>query len=856
LDEEVRYHIDRQTALNQAAGMTVEEARQTAMREFGGVEQRKEECRDARGMTLIDTTLHDLRYSVRVLASNRTFTVLSIMCLSLAIGTNTTVFTFVNALLLQPLPLADPAQLVSVHETRHGDPGSAGPVSYPNFLDWKAHASEVAEMAAQRSVKLRVSDGGAPDAYTGALVSWNLFSVLGIRPARGRGFLEQEDHIGGAPVVLLSHTLWRQRYHEDPAMIGREITVNGTRHTVIGIMPPELSQIAMNRVLRGARLWIPIGSVEHDGRRDQRTLSVYARFGNGVTRDSAGARLSTVGQTLERMYPENDGSGVTIRTLRSGFSPTTRAMLLMMMGAVTFVLVIACANVANLTLARVMGRRREIATRLALGAGRSRIVRQLLTESVLVAVASIPLGIAFAYWGRNLVLGGQPSPEMHAEISIDGQVLIYTIAVAMMASLLSGLLPALHGVRRLRHTMLTTGGGRENTSGPSHTRLTHGLIVGEISLALILVVGASLFVQSFRNALLAEGGFDTSRILNVRLAEEGARTPGSASRRVNEAVDQLMALPGVAHAAAANLMPLRDGGDRAAVIPDGLQGTPGKPPTVLLGGVTTDFFSVLNVPIVQGRMFTDDEGRSRAAVAIVNKTMARRLWPGENPIGRRFVRAVDKNAGWFTIVGVSDDILTWDVSDRPQPIAYVPYAHVPVGEPGLFIRASGDPSVLAPSVRAAIHAMDPTQPLLDVRTMTEVHRQALSRMQTLAALFVVVGGIALFLGATGVYGVLSYFVSQRTYEIGIRAALGADRRTLVSLFVRQGMTMAFAGIALGMAGAWALARVVRGLLHEVDPTDPLSFAGAALVLAAVGFLATYVPARRAANVDPLIAIRN
>jgi putative ABC transport system permease protein len=836
--------------------MTVEEARQAAMREFGGVAQRKEECRDARGMTLIDTTLHDLRYSVRVLASNRTFTVLSIMCLSLAIGTNTTVFTFVNALLLQPLPLADPTQLVAVHETRHVDPGSAGPVSYPNFLDWKARASEVAEMAAQRSVKLRVSDGGAPDAYTGALVSWNLFSVLGIRPARGRGFLEQEDHIGGAPVVLLSHTLWRQRYDEDPAMIGREIAVNGTHHTVIGIMPPELSQIAMDRVVRGARLWIPIGSVERDGRRD-RKLSVYARLGNGMTRDSAGSRLSTVGQTLERMYPfENDGWGVTVRPLRFGFSPTTRAMLLMIMGAVTFVLLIACANVANLTLARVMGRRREIATRLALGAGRSRIVRQLLTESVLVAVASIPLGMAFAYWGRNLVLGGQASPEMYSEISIDAQVLIYTIGVAMLASLLSGLLPALHGVRRLRHTMLTTGGGRGNTSGPPHTRLTHGLIVGEIALALILVVGASLFVQSFRNALLAEGGFDTSRILNVRLAEEGGGTPGSDSRRVNEAVDQLMALPGVTHAAAANLMPLRNGGDRAAVIPDGPQGTPERPPTVLLGGVTSDFFSALDVPIVQGRMFTDVESRSRSAVAVVNKTMARRLWPGENPIGRRFVQAAHKDAGWFTIVGVSDDILAWDVSDRPQPTAYVPYAHVPVGEPGLFIRTSSDPSLLLSSVRATIHAMDPTKPLPDVRTMTEVHRQALSRMRTLASLFVVVGGIALLLGATGVYGVLSYFVSQRTYEIGIRAALGADRRTLVSLFVRQGMTMAFVGIALGVAGAWALARVVRGLLHEVEPTDPLSFAGAALVLAAVGFLATYVPARRAANVDPLIAIRN
>ena len=812
--------------------------------------------RHARGIAMIDTTLHDLRYAVRVLASNRTFTVLSVLCLSLGIGTNTTAFTFVNALLLQPLPLAEPSRLASMHEVRREDPGNAGPVSYPNFLDWRAHAAGVAEMAAQRSVALRVSDGGPPEREAGALVSWNLFSLLGVHPAWGRGFLEEEDQIGGAPVVLLSHALWQRRFNEEPSVIGREISVNGTPRTVIGIMPPELSQIALDRVLRGARLWIPIAPAEQHSRRDERVVTVFARLADGVTPDLAGSRLSAVAQTLERMHPlENGGWGVVVQSLRVGFSPTTRAMILMMMGAMTFVLLIACANVANLALARATGRRREVATRLALGATRNRIVRQMLTESVLVAVASIPVGIAFAYWGRNLLLGGQGRPDLHAEIGIDSGVLAYTIGLAVLTSLLSGLLPALHAVRRLQHTMLTTGGGREDLSGPRHTRLTHGLIIGEVSLALILLVGASLFVQSFRNALLAEGGFDTSRILNVRLTEDSAGPPGSNSR-VTEAVDRLRALPGVTHAAAANLIPLRNGGDRVAVIPDGPRGTPEHLPTVLLGGVTSDFFRVLNVPIVQGSMFTDVESASRATVAVVNRTMARRLWPGENPIGRSFRRAADNAPAWFTIIGVSDDILTWDVSNRPQPAAYVPYAHVPVREPGLFVRASGDPLLLVPSVRAAIHAMDPTRPLPDVRTMTEVHHQALSRMQTLASLFMVVGGIALILGATGVYGVLSYFVSQRTYEIGIRAALGADRGALVGFFVRHGMTVAFVGIALGVAGAWALARVVRGLLHEVDPTDPLSLSGAALVLTAVAFLATYVPARRAANVDPLIAIRN
>lgn len=805
---------------------------------------------------MIDTTLHDLRQAFRVLASNRTFAALSVLCLSLGIGTNTTAFTFVNALLLQPLPLAEPNRLVSLHEVRGDDPGHTGPVSYPNFLDWRVHAAGLGEMAAQRTIDLRLSDGGPLEREAGALVSWNLFSLLGIRPELGRGFLEEEDRIGGTPVVLLSHALWQRRYHEDPAVIGREIIVNGTPRTVIGIMPAGLSQIALDRVLRGARLWVPIGSVEQNSRRDERVATVFARLANGVTRDMAGARLSTVAETLGHTYPSaNDGWGAVVQPLRIGFSPSTRAMILMMMGALTFVLLIACANAATLTLARATGRRREMATRLALGAPRHRIVRQLLTESLLVGIASIPAGVAFAYWGRNLVLGGQVRPDLHAEIAIDSRVLAYTIGLAMLTSLLSGLLPALRAVRHLQPTVLTTGGGREDASGPRHARLTHLLIIGEVSLALMLLIGASLFVQSFRNALQAEGGFDTSRILNVRLPESTG-PQGSHSLRVTEAVDQLRALPGVTHAAAANLMPLRTAGDRIVVVPDGLQGSPEERPTVLLGGVTSDFFRVLNIPIVQGRMFTDAEGGSRTAVAVVNRTMAGRLWPGQNPIGRRFQRAGDDDARWFTIVGVSDDILTWDLSDRPQPTAYVPYTHVPVQEPGLFIRASGDPSLLAPSVRAAIHAMNPNQPLFDVRTMTEVHHEALSRMQTLASLFIVVGGIALLLSAMGVYGVLSYFVTQRTYEIGIRAALGADRRALVGFFVRQGMTIAFAGIALGVAGAWALARAVRGLLHEVDPTDPLSFVGAALVLSAVGFLAIYIPARRAAKVDPLIAIRN
>jgi putative ABC transport system permease protein len=801
--------------------------------------------------------VQDIRYSIRVLASNRVVAGLSVLCLSIGLGTNTTVFTFVNALLLQPLPLESPGALVAIHETRHDDPGGTGPASYPNFLDWTTRASGAVWMAAQRSINVRVSDGGEPVRYSGALVSSNFFSVLGIQPAMGRGFLESEDRPGAAPVVVVSHTLWQQRYNEDPTIVGRSIIVDGTSRTVIGVMPRDLSQIALQRVLRGARLWMPLGSAQPDNRRDRRTLIVYGRLGRGITREVAGARLTAVAGTLEAMHPlENDGWSVSVQPLRLGFSARTRAMLLMMMGAVTFVLLIACANVSSLTLARATARRREIATRLALGAPRRRIVRQWLVESLIVALASIPFGIAFAYWGRQLLLT-TATPEQVFAFSLDRQVLLFTIALALLTSLLSGLLPAMHAVRRVHHDVLSS--RRDATAGPPHSRLSQALVIAEVALSLVLLVGASLFVRSFRNLLDADGGFDTSRILTVRIevARESAELLSErASQHVHALLDRLEALPGVTTVAAANLMPLRDGGVRTLVVPDAVRASLDAAPAVLIGGITSNFFGVLNVPILQGRAFSDVEGRSRSAVAIINKTMAQRFWPDGTAIGRRFRAAAATEHDWLTVVGVSDDILTWDLSNRPLPTAYIPYSHAPEREPSLFIRTSGNPALLASSARAAIHAFDSTLPILDLRTMTDVHYLALSRHQTLAWLFAVLGGIALFLGATGVYGVLSYFVSQRTHEIGVRAALGADRRTLVRLFVRQGLTMTLAGIGLGVVGALGLARVVRGQLHDVAATDPGSLAGVAVLLIGIGFLATYIPARRAAAVDPLIAIRD
>ncbi len=801
----------------------------------------------------------DVRHALRVLTSQWLATCLAVLCLGLAIGTNATVFTFVNGLLLRPLPLADTDRLVSLHEVRREAPGTLAPVSAPNVRDWQSAVGDLARIAVQRPVRARVSERGAPERVAAALVSANFFPVLGVEPARGRGFQDGDGHLGAPPTVLISHALWQQRYAQSPDILGHAITVNGMSHTIVGVMPAALSHIALRRGLLGAvDLWMPLPPAG-DEPRDRRDLRVVARLAPGVSPEALRARLEGVAQALELSLPaESQGWTVGVRPLAATFSSTTRTMLLMASGAVACILLIACANVANLTLARAAGRRRDMATRLALGAPRWHIVRQLLSESLLVGIASMPLGIAVAYGGRTLLLASADSADMATSLPIDGRVLLFSLALALLASVLAGLLPALHVIGRVRHDVLTAGGRSDATTPPPHARLSRALIVGEVALAVIMLVGASLFVRSFQRLLVADGSFDTARILTVvvDLDRGVAESADVVSRRVGDLVDQLAGHPMVTGAAAATFTPLRDAGVSTAVIADSFAGRDDEAPSVLLGGITPALFDVLDVPMRQGRAFSDAEGRSLSAVAIVNHALAERFWPGQSAVGRRFRRVGDAGATWFTVVGVSNDILSWDVSNRPLPTAYLPYAYVPASESRVLLRTSSDPSRVAETIRSTVHAADASITVVAVRTMTDVHYLVLSRNQTLARLFAALGGIALLLGAAGVYGVLSYFVSQRTHEIGVRAALGADRRTLIGFFMRQGMALILIGIALGAGGAWAMARVVRGQLHDVSPADPLSFGGVAILMGAVGLAATYIPARRAARVDPMSAIRD
>ena len=790
--------------------------------------------------------------AIRSLRRERTSSLLALLCLSLAIGTNTTVFSIVNGLMLRDLPLENPERLVVVEERANRDPSSAGPISYALFQDLAARTSNIMALAAERRVGLRISEGAFPERYPGSLASWNFFAVLGIHPALGRAFAEGDDRQGAPPVVILSHLLWQQRFAGDPSILGRTIVVGDTAHTVVGVMPRDLSHVAL-RGLLGARLWVPLGSMQAPESTDARQLRVYGRLRAGLTHAAAGTAFESAARHLAERYSINEGWGVKLEPLRLAFSASTQATFVMLMGAVSMVLLIACANLANLTLARTTTRRHELATRLALGASRTRIALQFVVESLIVALASVPPGILLAFWGRSLVLGSSAGPEIYEGTSIDVNVLIYTIALALLATVLAGLLPAAFGVRRLNVDVLRIG-RTDPAGGVRHAVVSRILIGAEVSLAMILLVGALVFLKSFRTTLRADGGFDTSQILALHLETVNEfDDPGEASvRRLFAIVDRAAAVPGVRQVAAANLLPLRDGGARTSIVIDAVKQPP-TPPAILLGGVTAQFFDVLGVPVVQGRALTDAESRSTSPVAVINRRMAERLWPGESAVGRRF-RPTTRD-GWFTVVGVSENILNWDLSDRPLPTAYVPYPHVVDRDPRLLVRTAGDPAAAAPPLRAAINEASPSTPILNVSTMTEVHRMALGRHVTLARLFGGLGGIAMVLGAVGVYGVLSYFVSQRTAEIGIRAALGADPRSLVALFVKQGVVVAGIGLAVGVPAAWVVARVIRGRVYNVSPPDALIFAGVSALLLAVAFVAAYVPARRAAAVDPLVALR-
>ena len=824
----------------------------------------------------MDTFAQDVRYAVRTLVRAPLLTGLAVLCLALGIGANASMFSVVHSTLVQPLPFHEPDRLVDLWSMRRTAADDRSPTSYLDFLDWQRQATSFDALAAVQERSLTLTGRGDPERVMGAAVSAGLFRLLGVVPALGREIDATDDQPGAGPVVVLTDQLWRRRYNADPNIVGQAIPINGRPHTVVGVLPADV----MFPFLQMA--YVALAPLAHETPRGARDLQLFGRLKYGVTIERAREELGAVTVRLAAAHEENKGWGAHVRPLRDYFAPDeVKVATVAALGAVTLVLLIACANVANLLLARATSRAREMSMRSALGAGRGRLVRQLLTEALVLGLVSVPLGIVLTDVGLTLIRAGVPADDVPylIKFSLDPTTLIYTVAVAAFSSVLFGLAPAWQ-VSRTNLVAAMREGGRTG-SGGARTRGRNALVVGEVALALVLLVGASLFMRSFLKLQGANAGFDPSPLMTMRVYLTGSahEDPGAKAWRIEDILARIDRAPGVRASAASNLIPLDGGGDRGPVIVDGAPVEPGREPQVSYAGVTRRFFETLDVPLVRGRGFTASETEQGSAVAVVNVSFVRRVIAasdasrkapsdkallgasdlgGVDPVGRRIKVPGLDGAPWLTIVGVVPDFLTTEMDDNTAapPAVFVAYRQRETPNTGIIVRAAGDPASLTSALRAAVREADPGVPVFAVATMDEVRRKGFWAFELFSWMFGIFGGLALVLGSAGVYGVLSYAVSQRTQELGIRIALGASTRDVLALTVGHGLKLVAAGVVAGVAGAAAVTRFIGTLLYDVTPTDPISFAAVIGVLGGVGLLASYLPARRAMRIDPVAALRS
>jgi predicted permease len=797
--------------------------------------------------------LQDIRYALRNLSRSKGFATVAILCLGFGVGLNATIFSLVDGVLLKPYPYTDPDRILVVGEQRRNT-DEAG-LSYLDMRDWKEANSVFTTIAAVSGRSLTVADGsGEPERYLGAGVSWDLFPMLGTQPIRGRGFTPEEDREAGADVVLLGYDVWMRRYAGSGDVVGRTILVNSKPHVVVGVMPQGFA------FPNNQKLWVPLVPLVAKDLRSFRSLFTFGRLKPGITIDRARQELDAIATRLAAQYPTtNEGWVSRLRTLREAFLPREVPLVLaLMMAGVTLVLFIACSNVANLLLARAAGRRREISVRAALGAGRGRIVRQLLTESLVLGLLSVPLGILLAVVGTRLIAAGIPPDQVPYYIhwEVDWRAVLYTIVVAAGTAVVFGLFPALQVSRGNLHDTLKEG-TRGNTVTKSFLRST--LVVAQIAFALVALVGALLFVRTFLNLGAFNVGFDVRPLMSMRfyMPGESYEQPDAKLRRVEDIVRRVEALPAVRATYASNFVPLSGGGGGGTVIIDGRPTQKGQEIGISVLGVTPHFNATMGLPIVEGRDFTDAEGWSRSPVAVINHTMRTRFWPDTSAIGRRF-RLDGPNEDWYTVIGVTPDINLYGVdpaSEGAPTVAYVPFAYQQFLNTGLTIRVDGDPASVTSAVREAIRASDPNLPMAQVRTVSELRRLSFWQYGLYGWIFGTTGVVGLLLAAIGVYGVLSYSVSQRAQEIGVRVALGAGNPQILRLVIGQGLVLAAIGILSGAVLAGVAMPAARSLLFKVSPFDPLTFVGVSGFLATVAFLASYLPARRAMRVDPVIVLR-
>jgi putative ABC transport system permease protein len=871
--EELSQHLQDRYEQELSRGATEEEAQREALEELNASESLGRELKQLEGRvpqnpvvigtdtktSIMGDIAQDLRYGLRTLRKNPGFTSVAVLALALGIGANSAIFSVVNAVLLQPLPYKNPEQLVMVWEnaTHLGFPKDTP--SAANFLDWRAQNTVFTGMSAMAQKNFNLTGVGEPERLDGRRVSANLFDVLGVQPRLGRGFLPQED-TPGTRVVILSHGLWQRRFGSDPRIIGQALNLNGESYSVVGVMPPGVG--VPSRDNWKDQLWVPIAFSSEDAQsRGNHYLEVIARMKPGITLKQAQAEMETIAARLAQQYPKtNLRIGTVVSPLHEEVVGDIRPALLVLLGAVGFVLLIACANVANLLLARAAVRQKEIALRLALGASRSRLTRQFLTESVLLATLGAAVGLMFAVAGLRILKTFIPETIAHAgSIGIDAKVLIFTALVAVITGLIFGLAPAAQASNfNLNETL--NEGGRGAAEGSKGARLRGLLVITEVAVSFVLLIGAGLLINSFIHLRNLDPGFRADHVLTAKIDLSEVKYPDQEHRTpfLDEVLRRVRALPGVQSAAIAGNLPLTYNGDSTYISVEGIPDPPiDQQLDVIYRAIGPGYFGTMGIPLVRGRDFTDQDSTETGYAVIVSEKLAQHFWPGQDPIGKRLTPGLPPSGSPLReVIGVVKDVRQNNFLAAPKMQMYMTYRQLKDLAPNaLVVRTAVEPMSLATALRNAVWAVDKDQPVSNIDTMEHIVAGAVARQRFSTTLLGIFATLALTLAAVGIYGVTSYSVAQRTHEIGIRMALGARRRDVLKMTVKQGLKLVVMGVAIGLVAAFVLTRVMASLLFGVSATDPVTFFSISLVLMGVAILASYIPALRATKVDPMVALR-
>ncbi len=809
----------------------------------------------------MQTLWQDLRYGFRTLQRNFAFTAVAVIALTLGIGANTAIFSVVNSVLLRPLPYAEADRIVAIQEL--GKEGNRVQVTPANFLDWRAQNTVFEHLAAILTRPANLADESTAERINLAMTSANFFSVFGVQPQRGRFFFPEDEQAGHAPIAVISNGLWLRRFGGDPEMVGKAITLDGTAYTVVGIAPagfqyPDQTEVWLPpfRLAPALSSRMDVTQVRGFG-----FLSAVALLKENVSVEAAHAEMETLTARLREQYPQTNNNRFNrVVSLHTHLVGDTQLLLMLLLGAVGFVLLIACANVANLLLARAAARQKEMAIRAALGASRWRVLRQLLTESLLLAFAAGSFGVLLAWWSVDLLIRFLPKdfPRRH-DINLDFTVLGFTLLVSAATGVLFGFAPAWQ-VSRLDVNESLKESGRGAAGSDSRKRLRRLLVVSEVALSLVLLIGAGLLFRSFLRLQAVNKGFDSDQVLTLRLNPSGTNFQQDLQfiAYYQQVEDRLRALPGVEAVGAINTLPLSKGPTFGFQV----EGRPPLPPDQWPGAnyrnVTPDYFRALDIPILQGRAFEARDHANAPPVAVINEATAARDFAGENPVGKRLNfggRDAQGQPIWFEIIGVVGNVRSLELNTEPTPEVFTATLQDAFGGMSVVIRTHIEPENLIAAVRQTAQEVDRAQPVTELRTFNHIVSDAVTQPRFNLALLIVFGGLALILSAAGIYGVTSYGVTQRTQEIGIRMALGAQTGDVLKMIVSQSMRLTVIGIGIGLLAAFFVSRLLSGLLFDVSGNDPLTYVSVSVILAGVALIACFVPARRAAKVDPIVALR-